>query len=81
MYYASRKQNMQSRKCRERLCELFIGESLRKLWTACESLRKRAKSVPSTKTCESALAQKAARENQNVSRESVAKGTCERGAH
>ena len=30
---------MQSRKIRERLCELFIGESLSKLRTACESLQ------------------------------------------
>ena len=34
-----RKQNMQSRKIRERLCELFIGESLRKLWTVGKSWR------------------------------------------
>ena len=72
-----RKQNMQSRKIRERLCELFIGESLRKLWTVGKKL---AKSV-SAKACESVFVQNAARESQNSSRESVAKGTCERRAH
>ena len=43
--------------------------------------RKLAKSVPFAKACESVLAQNAARESQNASRESVAKGTCERRAH
>ena len=44
-------------------------------------LAKAAKSVPSANICESVFAQKAARENQNASRERVAKGTCERRAH
>ena len=35
----SQKQNMQSQKMRKRLRELFIGESLRKLRKACESLQ------------------------------------------
>ena len=37
-----------------------------------------AKSVPFVKACESVFAQNAARESQNTSRESVAKGPCKK---
>ena len=52
----------------------------RKLAKAPDSWQKLAKSV-SAKACESVFVQNAARESQNSSRESVAKGTCERRAH
>ena len=69
----SLKQHMQLRKIRERFCELFIGE-------ACQSSGKLAKACKIC-ACERVVAQNAARESQNASRESVAKGACERRAH
>ena len=67
-----------------------VAKDLRKIartfhWRKCakapESWQKLSKSVPSTKACKCVFAQNSGPECQNASRESVAKGTCERRTH